>query len=134
MNKQKNNVGYAPGAEWIRKPRIRIPSSFEICDQKIEVEYGQAQSVEQLFKDFVLGRLDPSQIGGQPVFDKPGSQDVDPFNTFGMTLEQADALRQASEHEIRRARKEGDSKTVANAQPATKQEDPKPAEDPNANE
>lgn len=105
----------------MRRKRHQILSNFEIPDQKIETEPGQSQSVLKLYQDFVLGRLDPSQIGGAPQYDAPGSEDVDPFNSFGMTLEQADALRQSAEREVSAAKEGSKRKTVANADVDTKQ-------------
>lgn len=96
--------------------------SFEIPDPTIEVEPGQAQSVEKLFNDYVLGKLDPRQIGGGTFDSEEGkvTEDVDPFNSFGMTLEQADELRRRSEETIRGEKR--NRKDVANASNDTKQQ------------
>lgn len=104
--------------------------SFEIPDPTIEVEPGQAQSVEKLFNDYVLGKLDPRQIGGGTYDSEEGkiTEDLDPFNSFGMTLEQADALRQRSEETIRSEKR--NRKDVANASNDTKQDEPQPKGDP----
>lgn len=120
----------------IRRKRHKILCNFEIPDPKIETESGQSQSVLKLYQDFVLGRLDPSQIGGHPQYDSPGSDEVDPFNSFGMTLEQADALRQDAEREVKRAKKQP-KKDVANAnpdemQPEASDQERKPEDDKRA--
>lgn len=102
-----------------RKELPQIELSFETPDQTIEVEPGKAQSVQKLYQDFVLGRLNPSDIGNAPVYDSPEghiTEELDPFNSFGMTLEQADALRQSAEREVKRAKKQP-KKDVANAEP-----------------
>lgn len=98
--------------------------SFETPDQTIVTEPGQSQSVEKLFKDYVLGKLDPRQIGGGSYDSEEGriTEDVDPFNSFGMTLEQADELRQRSEQTIRGEKR--NRKDVANASNDTKQQAP----------
>lgn len=113
------------------RPSRHLPlSNFEEPDQKIETEPGQSQSVLKLYQDFVLGRLDPSQIGGTPQYDSAAdviTEDIDPFNSFGMTLEQADALRQANEQTIRSEKR--NRKDVANASNGTKQDEPQPKGD-----
>lgn len=101
--------------------------SFEEVDPTIITEPGKSSSVLKLYQDYVLGRLDPSQIGNAPSYDPEGSEEIDPFNSFGMTLEDADALRQAHEETIRNEQKKQTEKTVANAKAAAKQED-KPKE------
>lgn len=96
----------------IRHKRLMPQMTFEKPDPTLVTVRGKAQSVQQLYQDFVLGRLDPRQIGGGS-YDPEGSEEVDPFNNFGMTLEEADELRQRSESEVSEARKR--KQTVANA-------------------
>lgn len=98
-----------------RKIKPTVSMRFEDVDQTLITEPGKSQSVQKLYQDFVLGRLDPTQIGGTPQYDSEGSEEVDPFNSFGLSLEQADALRQKSEEDVRKARNKADKKTVANA-------------------
>lgn len=102
-------------SELKRKIRPSVLMTFEEVDDTIITEPGQSESVQKLYQDFVLGRLDPSQIGGAPAYDPDGSDEVDPFNCFGMTLEQADALRQSSEAEVRKEHKKQAEKNAANA-------------------
>lgn len=93
-------------------------SQLEI-DQKEETEQGKAHSVRELFEDYVLGRLDPSQIGGNPSYDPEGSEEVDPFNSFGMTFEQASSIHDDAKAAYMENKQR--KKTVANA-PADKQQ------------
>lgn len=107
--------------------RVRRPvilSTFEEVSDEILVVPGKSSSIKKLYEDFVMGRLDPSQIGGDPVYDPEGSSEVDPFNTFGLSLEQVDAMRQENERTIAQERKKRNRKAVANASPGTKQEEP----------
>lgn len=113
-----------------RPLRMSVSLSFEVPDKTIVTEPGMSQSVQKLYQDFVLGRLDPSQIGNNPVYDSPDgmiTEGVDPFNSFGMTLEEADALRQTSESEVRKAKKK-QPESVANAQPSATPTEAKPGE------
>lgn len=123
VKKNKKSV-----VEVVHQPlRVRRPvilCTFEDVSDEILVVPGKSSSVKKLYEDFVMGRLDPSQIGGEPVYDKPDSNDVDPFNTFGLSLEQVDALRQENERTIAQERKKGNRKTVANASTGTKQDEP----------
>lgn len=111
---KKNEIDHSE-FQFRRKKRPVISMTFEDVDPTILTEPGKSQSVQKLYQDFVLGRLDPSQIAGSPQYDPEGSDEVDPFNSFGMTLEDADALRQTSEESVRNARKKQAEKTVANA-------------------
>lgn len=108
----------------IRVRRPVVLSTFEEVSDEILVVPGKSSSVKKLYEDFVMGRLDASQIGGDPMYDKPDSTEVDPFNTFGLSLEQVDALRQENERTIAQERKKGNRKTVANASTGTKLDEP----------
>ena len=44
------------------RPIIGVPH-YEL-DDTIETEQGKEQTIATIYHDFVLGRLDPSQIGG----------------------------------------------------------------------
>lgn len=88
-------------------------------DTHIETEQGAAHSVKELFEDYVLGKLDPSMISGSPSYDPEGSDDVDPFNSFGVTFEQASQIQDAGHDAYRQAKRD---KTVANAQADRKQQ------------
>lgn len=101
-----------------RPSRLLVPVEHKKLSKKIETVQGKSQSVAQLYQDFVLGRLDQSQIGGEPVYDDDDAQEVDPFNAFGVTLEEttviadrgarakADAQRYAKEKKKEKADKQ----------------------------
>lgn len=105
----------------VRPKRMAVSMCFEEVDPELVTVPGKSQSIQKLYNDFVVGKLDPSQIGGAPVYDPEGSSEVDPMNTFGLTLEQVDALRQQHERTIDEERKKRGRKTVANAHADTKQ-------------
>lgn len=65
---------------------------FYDLDPSWESEQGKSDSVAKLYQDFVLGRLDPSQIAGSVAYDADDASEVDPFNTFGLTLEESTAI------------------------------------------
>lgn len=88
-------------------------------DPEIVTVQNKAHSVQELYQDFVLGRLDQSQIGAAPAYDPDDSETVDPFNHFGVTLEEASEIESAG-RAAKSAIKDA-QKTVANA-PADKQQ------------
>lgn len=87
----------------VSRPVIAVP--YREIDQTIETVQGQERSVKQLYEDYVLGKLDPRQLGGGN-YDDDSSEDVDPFNQPGLTFEEAsqivDAGRNAA-NEIKRS-------------------------------
>lgn len=92
----------------IVRPVIAVP--YRQIDQTVETEQGKEQSVRKLFEDYVLGRLDPRQLGGGN-YDEEGSEEVDPLNKPGLTFEEAtqisDAGRKAFD-EVKRRKKVAD--------------------------
>lgn len=96
------------------KPRLSVPVPHRKLDNTVETVQGQEQKVSDLFQDYVLGRLDPSQLGGA-VYDSDDAEEVDPFNTFGLTLEEAtrieDQGRQAHEDLKSKRKKEQEDRS-----------------------
>lgn len=80
----------APGKRFV----IVVPHR-KIDDQTIETEQGKSHTVAELYQDYVLGKLDPSQLAGSPVYDDDDSDDVDPLNHFGVTLEESTRISDA---------------------------------------
>lgn len=87
------------------RPVIRVP--HRKIDQTVETEQGKEQSVKKLFEDYVLGRLDPRQLGGGS-YDPDDSEEVDPYNKPGLTFEEAtqisDAGRTAAKEVMQRVK------------------------------
>lgn len=81
---------------YARGKRLIVSVSHrKIDDQTIETEQGKSHTVAELYKDYVLGKLDPSQLVGSAVYDEDGSDDVDPLNHFGVTLEESTRISDA---------------------------------------
>lgn len=109
------------------RDKLLIPVPLRKIDQTVEVVQGKSDTVAKLFQDYVLGRLDPSQIGGSPVYDPDGSDEVDDFNHFGLELEDVTKIgdkgktaRQEIENAIKKPKQDQEPKS-----------DPKPDENPN---
>lgn len=111
----------------IVRPVIAVP--HRQIDQTVETEQGKEQSVRKLFEDYVLGRLDPRQLGGGN-YDEEGSEEVDPLNKPGLTFEEAtqisDAGRKAFD-EMKQRKKVADH-PIESSQKQEKEEKPAPAE------
>lgn len=112
---------------FVNRDKLLIPVPVRKIDQTIEVVQGKSETVAKLFQDYVLGRLDPSQIGGSPVYDPEGSDEVDDFNHFGLELEDVTKIsdkgktaRQEIEHAVNKSKQDADPPS-----------DPKPDNDPN---
>lgn len=73
---------------FVRPSRMVIPVPHRKLDRTIQTEQGQERTVRQLYQDFVLGRLDVRDLGGKVQYDPDDSDEVDPMNNFGMTLEE----------------------------------------------
>ena len=73
---------------FVRPSRMLIPVPHRNLDCTIQTEQGQEKTVRQLYEDFVLGKLDVRDLGGKVQYDPDDSDDVDPMNNFGMTLEE----------------------------------------------
>lgn len=112
---------------FVNRDKLLIPVPVRMIDQTIEVVQGKSETVAKLFQDYVLGRLDPSQIGGSPVYDPEGSDEVDDFNHFGLELE--DVTKISDKGKI--ARQEIDDAIKKKKQDPDPQPDPKPDNDPN---
>lgn len=73
---------------FVRVERMMVPVPHRELDRTIQTEQGQERTVRQLYEDFVLGRLDVRDLGGKVQYDPEDSDQVDPMNNFGMTLEE----------------------------------------------
>lgn len=92
----------------VSRPVIAVP--YREIDQTIETVQGQERSVKQLYEDYVLGKLDPRQLGGGD-YDDDASDDVDPFNKSGLTFEEATEIAdagRAAANEMKRSRSVAD--------------------------
>ena len=117
MSKEKKekevNIKFGIGAA----PIIAVP--HRKIDLTVETVQGQEKTVKSLFEDYVLGRLDPRQLGGGD-YDDDDSDEVDPLNNFGVTLEEASRIGDAGRHAAKEI--ETQRKTVANASTDKQQE------------
>ena len=89
---------------FVRPSRVVIPVPHRELDRTIQTEQGQERTVRQLYEDFVLGRLDVRDLGGKVQYDPDDSDDVDPMNNFGMTLEETTCIAdegRAAYHEVK---------------------------------
>lgn len=74
--------------------RMVVPVPHRSLSDKIETVQNQGQSVKNLYDDYVLGRLDPRQLGGGE-YDPDDSEEIDPLNTSGLTFEEATQISDA---------------------------------------
>lgn len=115
------------GAEVYTPPvRVVVPVPCRLIDQHIETVQNQSDSVQKLFQDYVLGKLDPRQLAGGS-YDPEDSDEVDDFNHFGLELEDVTRIQdrgKAASEEIKRKQSE--------PEPASTPEPPSPP-DPNPN-
>lgn len=105
-NEENNSAVFTAVLSLGFRPLVAVPHRH--IDQTIETVQGKSDTVQKLYQDYVLGKLDMSQIAGSPVYDAEGSDVVDDFNHFGVTLEEATAIEdrgRAAAREIDAARK-----------------------------
>lgn len=113
MKKQDKNVKNDTHLQEFRPVRQFVPVPARFPDQSRETVSGQADSVQKLYQDFVLGKLDPRQLAGSAVYDEEDAQDVDPFNHFGLTLEETTEIAERGTQaaaEVNRRRAEANRK------------------------
>lgn len=80
---------------FVRPTRMIIPVPANDLDPHELTEQGKSDTVAKLYQDFVLGKLDPTQIGGNVTYDPEDATAVDPYNHLGLTFEEtSDILEQ----------------------------------------
>lgn len=110
MKKQVENVNNDKSLAF-RPVRQFVPVPALVIDDHQETVPGLSDTVQKLYSDFVLGKLDPSQIGRSVVYDDENALDVDPFNKFGLTLEETTEIAERGTQaaaEVTRQRAEAD--------------------------
>lgn len=105
-------------SNFIRPVRPVIGVPHYVLDDTIETEQGKEQTIATIYHDFVLGRLDPSQIGGEVQYDPDGSNEIDPFNHFGLTLEETTELAERGSEAAQQVHSERLRKAKAKAEAA----------------
>lgn len=128
MAKKTNdtNIAQPIPPRFERITRMVVPVDHRKIDDTEVTEQGKEQKVSKLFEDYVLGRLDLRQLGGGS-FDAESSEEVDPFNDFGITFERmseiSDAGRKAAAEVKQRAGSVADHPIESN-KPQEKEEPP----------
>lgn len=106
---------------FIRPSRLIVPVLSIPLDDTLETEQGKSDTVRKLYEDFVLGRLDPSQIGGNASYDADDATEVDPLNHFGITLEESTEIAERGRSAVSEVRK-SNAKRKAEAEAKAKAE------------
>lgn len=107
--------------------RMVIPVPHRELDNTIVTSQGCEKSVRSLYEDYVMGVLDPRQLGAGS-YDPDGSDDVDPFNTSGLTFEEATAIEDAGRNAAREVKQRGGTVADHPRESSQQQEKEKPHE------
>ena len=76
-SKEKEDMSFDVSAyEFSRLPRLVVPVPHYELDQTVEIVQGGERTVRQLFEDYVLGRLDMRDLGGNVQYDPDDSSNA----------------------------------------------------------
>ena len=107
--------------------RMVVPVPHRELDDTIVTSQGLEKTVRSLYNDYVMGVLDPRQLG-QGSYDPEGSEEIDPFNRFGLTFEEASEIEDAGRNAAKQVKQRRGTVADHPRESSQQQEQEKPHE------